>query len=61
VDAPIHFDKLDPPISEAEARFAFFNAPLMRRRLTLGDVLIFLQWDRQNLWEEIWERMSLQK
>ena len=61
VNAPIHFNELDPPISEAEACFAFLNAPLMRRRLTLGDALIFFQWDRQKLWEEIWKRMSLQK
>jgi hypothetical protein len=35
-------------------RFAFLNAPLMRKRLTLGDLLIFFNWDRPALWERIW-------
>jgi len=58
IDGPVRFEELVPPISEASARFAFFNAPLMRSRLTLGDLLIFLNWDRQKLWAEIWSQMS---
>lgn len=53
VDAPVYFDELVPPVAESEAKFAFLNAPLMRKRLTLGDVLIFFGWDRERLWEEI--------
>jgi glycerol-1-phosphate dehydrogenase [NAD(P)+] len=53
VDAPTSFDQLTPPVSIESTQFAFFNAPLMRRRLTLGDLLIFFQWDRQALWDQI--------
>ena len=54
VDAPLRFTKLDPPLSESAVKFAFLNAPLTRRRLTLGDLLIFFNWDREALWEKIW-------
>jgi glycerol-1-phosphate dehydrogenase [NAD(P)+] len=53
VEAPLRFSQLDPPVGEPEARFAFFNAPLMRRRLTLGDALIFFGLDRQRIWQDI--------
>ncbi len=55
VNSPVTFKELTPPVSEAEARFAFMNAPLMRKRLTLGDLLIFLNWDRDRLWQQVWE------
>lgn len=53
INAPLDFAELDPPVGESDARFAFFNAPLMRKRLTIGDLLIFFCWDRERLWEEI--------
>ena len=53
VEAPLRFSELDSPAGEPEARFAFFNAPLMRRRLTLGDALIFFGQDRQRIWRQI--------
>jgi glycerol-1-phosphate dehydrogenase [NAD(P)+] len=52
--APSSFAELDPPLDEAEVKFAFLNAPLIRRRLTLGDLLLFLGWDREALWRRIW-------
>ncbi len=58
VDAPLRFDDLTPPITEDVARFAFFNAPFTRRRFTLGDLFIFLKWDRQALWEKIWSQFT---
>ncbi len=58
IDAPLTFAHLVPPVSEAQARFAFMNSPLMRKRLTLGDMLIFLNWDRENLWKEVWKVMK---
>jgi glycerol-1-phosphate dehydrogenase [NAD(P)+] len=58
VHAPVRWSELTPPISEDQARFAFMNASLMRKRLTLGDLLIFIDWDRENLWKEIWERYA---
>jgi glycerol-1-phosphate dehydrogenase [NAD(P)+] len=53
VDAPVHFGELQPPQVESDVKFAFLTAPLMRKRLTLGDLLIFLHWDREKLWEQI--------
>lgn len=52
---PLRFSELNPPICEDDARFAYFNAPLMRKRLTLGDLLIFFEWDRERLWREFQE------
>jgi glycerol-1-phosphate dehydrogenase [NAD(P)+] len=54
VDAPVRWSQLRPAIDESHARFAFLNASLMRKRLTLGDLLIFTGWDRESLWQEIW-------
>ena len=51
---PVRWSELKPAISEQEARFAFLNAPLMRKRLTLGDLLIFTGWDRESIWQDIW-------
>ena len=53
--APTRWSQLKPAISEEQARFAFLNASLMRKRLTLGDILIFTQWDRARLWDTIWK------
>jgi glycerol-1-phosphate dehydrogenase [NAD(P)+] len=56
IDSPLSFAELAPPASEGEVRFAFLNAPLMRKRLTLGDLLLFLNWDREALWRRAWAR-----
>ena len=53
IDSPLHFAELTPPPSTAEVRFAFTNAALIRRRLTLGDIFVFLNWDRANLWTQV--------
>jgi len=58
VDGPLRFDELTPPVPEESARFAFFYAPLLRSRLTLGDLLFFSNWDRQKLWKQIWSQMN---
>jgi glycerol-1-phosphate dehydrogenase [NAD(P)+] len=55
VASPLGFDQLDPPISAENVKFAFFNAPLIRHRLTLGDLFVFLNWDREALWERVWD------
>jgi glycerol-1-phosphate dehydrogenase [NAD(P)+] len=55
VEAPIRWSELNPPIDEGRARFAFMHASLMRKRLTLGDILIFTSWDRRSLWDTIWK------
>ena len=54
VESPLRFDELTPPITEAQVKFAFLNAPLIRRRLTLGDLFIFLNWDQEALWRRVW-------
>ncbi len=54
VAAPEKFSELTPPFSESQVKFSFLNAPLMRKRLTLGDLLIFLGWDRETLWKQVW-------
>jgi glycerol-1-phosphate dehydrogenase [NAD(P)+] len=54
VASPLGFDQLDPPISAEDVKFAFLNAPLIRHRLTLGDLFVFLNWDREALWEQVW-------
>src|SRR5574341_580277 len=56
IDSPVCFADLIPPPSADHVRFAFLNAPLMRKRLTIGDILIFLGWDRDTLWEEVWAK-----
>jgi glycerol-1-phosphate dehydrogenase [NAD(P)+] len=54
--SPLSFDELDPPVDEGKVKFAFLNAPLIRRRATLGDLIVFLGWDREALWETVWRR-----
>ncbi len=58
VDAPMRWSQLKPAIDEKQARFAFLNASLMRKRLTLGDLLTFTGWDREALWEQIWKQYA---
>ncbi len=55
IDAPVSFAQLVPPVSEQQAYFSFMNAPLMRKRLTIGDMFIFLNWDRETLWQQVWQ------
>jgi glycerol-1-phosphate dehydrogenase [NAD(P)+] len=61
VDAPLTWAELIPPVEEARVKFAFLNAPLMRKRLTIGDLLIFTNWNREALWQKIWERLIILK
>jgi glycerol-1-phosphate dehydrogenase [NAD(P)+] len=56
VNSPMWFDQLIPPFDEAQVKFAYLNAPLMRKRLTVGDLLVFFGWDRQRIWKRIWQR-----
>lgn len=56
MDSPTLFEQLDPPMSEAQIRFAFENASFIRSRFTLGDLFVFFKWDRDRLWSQVWER-----
>ena len=53
ISSPMRFTELKPPPSTAEVQFAFTNAPLIRRRFTLGDLFIFLNWDQKSLWTQV--------
>jgi glycerol-1-phosphate dehydrogenase [NAD(P)+] len=53
VGAPLRFDQLTPPPTDAEVRFAFAHAPLIRRRLTLGDLPLFLGWNAEAWWVQV--------
>lgn len=57
-ESPLTFADLQPPVTTAQAKFAFLSAPLIRRRLTLGDLFIFLNWDRDQLWNEVNQMLS---
>ena len=41
--------RTNPLPSAAEVQFAFMNAPLIRHRLTLGDLFVFLQSGSRNI------------
>jgi glycerol-1-phosphate dehydrogenase [NAD(P)+] len=53
IESPVHFEGLTPSPSAAEVQFAFQSAPLIRHRFTLGDLLLFLNWDQETLWAQV--------
>ena len=53
ISSPVRFSELMPNPTEEEVQFAFQNAPLIRRRLTLGDLFVFLNWDQETLWSQV--------
>jgi len=57
ISSPLHFAELSPPPSATEVQFAFTNAPLIRRRFTLGDLFVFLNWDQETLWNRVNENL----
>ena len=57
ISSPMHFAHLTPAPSVPEVQFAFFNAPLIRHRLTLGDLFVFLNWDQKTLWAQVNENL----
>jgi glycerol-1-phosphate dehydrogenase [NAD(P)+] len=56
MESPILFDELNPPMLESQVRFAFENASFIRSRFTLGDLFVFLNWDREALWTQVRDR-----
>jgi glycerol-1-phosphate dehydrogenase [NAD(P)+] len=55
ISAPVSFAELMPTPTEEEIRFAFRNAPLIRHRFTLGDLFVFLNWDQETLWKQVYK------
>jgi hypothetical protein len=53
IDSPVRFEELTPAPAKTEVQFAFRNAPLIRHRFTLGDLLVFLNWDQETLWTQV--------
>jgi len=53
IGSPYRFDELVPAPTDSEVQFAFKSAPLIRRRFTLGDLFVFLNWDQETLWARI--------
>lgn len=53
IRSPLSFAELTPPPTAAEVKFAFICAPLIRRRFTLGDMFVFLNWDYESLWAHV--------
>jgi glycerol-1-phosphate dehydrogenase [NAD(P)+] len=53
IASPERFAELTPSPSEADVQFAFVSAPLIRHRFTLGDLFVFLNWDRETLWTQV--------
>lgn len=53
IASPVHFEGLTPAPTAAEVQFAFRHAPLIRHRFTLGDLLVFLNWDQETLWAQV--------
>jgi glycerol-1-phosphate dehydrogenase [NAD(P)+] len=53
ISSPVSFAGLTPPPTESEVQFAFRSAPLIRRRFTLGDMFVFLNWDQETLWAQV--------
>jgi glycerol-1-phosphate dehydrogenase [NAD(P)+] len=49
IASPDCFPQLMPSPAEDEVKFAFAHAPLIRRRFTLGDLFVFLNWDQEML------------
>jgi glycerol-1-phosphate dehydrogenase [NAD(P)+] len=59
VGGPKNFAELQPPAGEDQVKFAFLNSPYMRNRFTLGDLFIFLNWDQEKLWGQIWRETQV--
>jgi len=53
LDAPLDWSQLNPAVERGRAAFAFMHAPFLRKRFTLGDLLVFLGWERNRLWDHI--------
>ena len=53
VSSPVRFRELTPEPAADDVKFAFMNAPLIRRRFTLGDLFVFLNWDQESLWAQV--------
>ena len=54
---PLYFEELNHPIPESQARWAYQNAFLMRKRFSSGDLLNFLGWFDGDWTDRVFARM----
>ena len=54
---PLYFEELNFPVPEAQARWAYHNAHLMRKRFSSGDLFNFLGWLDQAWTDQVFARM----
>lgn len=54
---PLAFEELTPAVSEDNARWAFHNAHLMRKRFSSGDLLYYLGWFDEAFTDRVFTRM----
>ena len=54
---PLYFEELNHPVPESQARWAYHNAHLMRKRFSSGDLLNFLGWFDEDWTDRVFARM----
>jgi len=54
---PLYFNELDVQIPEEQARWAYHNAHLMRKRFSSGDLINFLGWFDDDWTDNVFARM----
>lgn len=54
---PLYFEELNHPVPEIQARWAYQNAFLMRKRFSSGDLLNFLGWVNDDWTDRVFARM----
>lgn len=55
---PMYFSELNVPISDEQARWAYHNAHLMRKRFFASDIVYFLGWFDENWTDRVFARMN---
>lgn len=54
---PLLFNELNIPVSEEQARWAYHNAHLMRKRFSSGDLINYLGWFTEEWTDRVFARM----
>lgn len=54
---PLLFEELNVPVPESQARWAYHNAHLMRKRFSSGDLIHFLGWFDESWTDRVFARM----
>ena len=54
---PLYFEELNVPVPERQARWAYHNAHLMRKRFSSGDLINFLGWFDEAWTDRVFARM----